>query len=268
MTTVQRRVTPAGGAPGADRLKWLPGLRTLLGYEAGWLPRDLVAGLVLTALLVPAGMGYAEASGLPPIHGLYATIVPLIAYALFGPSRILVLGPDSSLAPLIAASIIPLAAGDPEQAVALAGMLAVMAGVLCVAAGLLRFGFITDVLSKPVRYGYMNGIALTVLVGQLPKLFGFSVDADSLVEEVGGFVEGVGAGDTNRVALLIGILSLLVILGCKRWLPRIPGVLVAVGARPSPSPFWASVSGLTCRWWAPSPRGCRPSPCLSCRPAT
>jgi len=228
MTTVQQPLTPGGGTPAAGRLKWLPGLRTLVGYQPAWLPRDLVAGLVLTALLVPAGMGYAEASGLPPIHGLYATIVPLIAYAVFGPSRILVLGPDSSLAPLIAATIIPLAAGDPEQAVALAGMLAVMAGVLCVAAGLLRFGFITDVLSKPVRYGYMNGIALTVLVGQLPKLFGFSVDSDSLIEEVGGFVEGVGAGETNRVALLIGILSLVVILGFKRWLPRVPGVLVAV----------------------------------------
>jgi high affinity sulfate transporter 1 len=231
MTAVRRPQSPAGGAAGTDgRWRWLPGLRTLLGYQPAWLPRDLVAGLVLTALLVPAGMGYAEASGLPPIHGLYATIVPLVAYAIFGPSRILVLGPDSSLAPLIAATIIPLAAGDPEQAVALAGMLAVMAGVLCVAAGLLRFGFITDVLSKPVRYGYMNGIALTVLVGQLPKLFGFSVDADSLIEEVSGFIKGVGAGETNRVALLIGILSLVVILGFKRWLPRVPGVLVAVVA--------------------------------------
>src|SRR5215203_2836808 len=113
--------------------RWLPGLQTLRAYQRSWLPRDVVAGVVLTALLVPAGMGYAEASGLPPIHGLYATIVPLIAYAMFGPSRILVLGPDSSLAPLIAASIIPLAAGNPEQAVALAGMLALMTGVLCVA---------------------------------------------------------------------------------------------------------------------------------------
>ena len=211
MTTVQHPQGSAAGVQATDRLKWLPGLRTLLSYKPAWLPRDLVAGLVLTALLVPAGMGYAEASGLPPIHGLYATIVPLAAYALFGPSRILVLGPDSSLAPLIAATIVPLAAGDPEQAVALAGMLALMAGGLCVAAGLLRFGFITDVLSKPVRYGYMNGIALTVLVGQLPKLFGFSVDADSLIEEVRGFVDGILARETNRVALLIGIASLVVI---------------------------------------------------------
>src|SRR3712207_4718342 len=149
--------TPAAGAAISDPprvprlLRLVPGLRTLLGYETGWLPRDLTAGLVLTALLIPAGMGYAEASGLPPIHGLYATIVPLVAYALLGPSRILVLGPDSSLAPLLAATIVPLAAGDPDQAVALAGMLAVMTGALCAAAGLLRFGFITDVLSKPVR---------------------------------------------------------------------------------------------------------------------
>jgi high affinity sulfate transporter 1 len=228
MTTVQHRQGPADGAPATDRLKWLPGLRTLLSYKPAWLPRDLVAGLVLTALLVPAGMGYAEASGLPPIHGLYATIVPLTAYALFGPSRILVLGPDSSLAPLIAATIVPLAAGDPNQAVALAGMLAIMAGVLCVVSGLLRFGFITDVLSKPVRYGYMNGIALTVLVGQLPKLFGFSVDADGLIDEVRGFVDGIMARETNRVALLIGMACLVVILGLKRWLPRVPGVLVAV----------------------------------------
>ena len=228
MTSVQQPLTPAAEAPAADRLRWLPGLRTLLSYKAAWLPRDLVAGLVLTALLVPAGMGYAEASGLPPIHGLYATIVPLTAYALFGPSRILVLGPDSSLAPLIAAAIIPLAAGNPDEAVALAGVLAVMTGVLCMGAGLLRFGFIADVLSKPVRYGYMNGIALTVLVGQLPKLFGFSVDADGLLEEVRGFVDGVLAGETNRVALLIGVASLVFILACKRWLPRIPGVLVAV----------------------------------------
>ncbi len=228
MTTDQQPPTPTTEQPATDRLKWLPGLRTLLSYQAAWLPRDLVAGLVLTALLVPAGMGYAEASGLPPIYGLYATMIPLIAYALFGPSRILVLGPDSSLAPLIAVSVVPLAAGDPDQAVALAGTLALLAGIINMGAGLLRFGFITDVLSKPVRYGYMNGIALTVLVGQLPKLFGFSVDAEDLVGEVTEFVKGVADGETNGVALGIGLVCLAVILGFKRWLAKVPGVLVAV----------------------------------------
>jgi high affinity sulfate transporter 1 len=177
---------------------------------------------------VPAGMGYAEASGLPAIYGLYATMVPLVIYALVGPSRILVLGPDSSLAPLIAAAILPLAAGNEAEAVALAGMLAVFSGALCVLAGLARFGFIAELLSKPVRYGYMNGIALTVLLSQLPKLFGFSTDAKGVVPEAQAFVRGVADGETNTVALVIGVACLLVILAFKRWRPQVPGVLVAV----------------------------------------
>jgi high affinity sulfate transporter 1 len=209
-------------------LRWLPGVQTLRGYRRSWLPRDVVAGLVLTALLVPAGMGYAEASGLPAIYGLYATIIPLVAYAVVGPSRILVLGPDSSLAPLIAAAILPLAADNPEEAVALAGMLAILTGLLCLLAGFARLGFITDLLSKPVRYGYMNGIALTVMLSQLPKLFGFSIDADGVIPETTAFVGGVVDGETNTVALVIGLACLLVIFGFKRWRPRIPGVLVAV----------------------------------------
>ena len=191
-------------APARGVWKWVPGARVAREYEWPWLPRDLAAGLVLTALLIPAGMGYAEASGLPPITGLYATIVPLVAYAVFGPSRILVLGPDSSLAPLIAASITPLAAGDPDEAIALAGVLSIFAGGMCIVAGLARFGFITDLLSKPVRYGYMNGIALVVIVSQLPKLFGFSVDADGVIEGTQEFVEGVADGETNVTALVIG----------------------------------------------------------------
>src|SRR5215218_7576697 len=208
--------------------RWLPGLQTLRTYHRSWLPRDVVAGIVLTALLVPAGMGYAQASGLPAIYGLYATIVPLVVYAVVGPSRILVLGPDSSLAPLIAAAILPLAAGSEEQAVALAGMLAILSGGLCVLAGLARFGFIADLLSNPVRYGYMNGIALTVLLSQLPKLLGFSVDAEGVIPEARAFVRGVADGQTNRAALVIGVACLAVILGFKRWRPRVPGVLVAV----------------------------------------
>ena len=208
--------------------RWLPGLQTLRTYHRSWLPRDVVAGIVLTALLVPAGMGYAEASGLPAIYGLYATMVPLVVYAVVGPSRILVLGPDSSLAPLIAAAILPLAAGNEAQAVALAGMLALLSGALCMLAGFARFGFIAELLSKPVRYGYMNGIALTVLLSQLPKLFGFSTDAKGVIGEARAFARGVADGETNTVALVIGVACLLVILGFKRWRPQIPGVLVAV----------------------------------------
>ncbi len=187
-----------------------------------------MAGIVLTALLVPAGMGYAEASGLPAIYGLYATIIPLVVYALVGPSRILVLGPDSSLAPLIAAAVLPLAAGSEAEAVALAGILAILSGLLCVLAGLARFGFIADLLSKPVRYGYMNGIALTVLLSQVPKLFGFSIDAEGVIPEARALVRGVVDGETNTAALIIGVACLVVIFAFKRWRPRIPGVLVAV----------------------------------------
>src|SRR5579864_2795345 len=158
----------------ASWARWLPGFLTLLRYKAAWLTHDVAAGVVLATILVPVGVAYAEASGVPGIYGLYATIIPLLAYALFGPSRILVLGPDSSLAAVILAVILPLSGGDPMRAVALASMMAIVSGTVCILAGVARLGFITELLSKPIRYGYMNGIALTVLVSQLPKLFGFS----------------------------------------------------------------------------------------------
>lgn len=208
-------------------LKWLPGLRILRHYELAWLRHDVAAGLVLTTMLVPVGIAYAVASGVPGIYGLYATIIPLLAYALFGPSRILVLGPDSSLAALILAVVLPLSGGDPLRAIALASMMAVVSGVLCILAGVTRLGFVTELLSKPIRYGYMNGIALTVLISQLPKLFGFSVDADDPLRKVWEFAEALLAGKTNAVALLVGGATLVLILLLKRS-KRLPGVLIAV----------------------------------------
>src|ERR1700758_5530037 len=210
-------------------LRWLPGLRVLRSYERAWLRYDVVAGLVLATMLVPVGIAYAEASGVPGINGLYATIVPLLAYALFGPSRILVLGPDSALAPVILAVVLPLSDGEPQRAVALAGMLAIVSGVVCIAAGLGRLGFVTELLSKPIRYGYMNGIALTVLLSQVPKLFGFSVTAKGPLRQAWGIVDKVLAGSTNVVALAIGAGTLALILLLKRW-PRVPAILIAVVA--------------------------------------
>ena len=197
-------------------------------YQRAWLMRDLVAGLVLTAILVPAGMGYAEASGLPAITGLYATIVPLLAYAIFGPSRIMVLGPDSGLAALVGAAVIASSAGDPERAVALGSLLAILTGLLCVAGGLLKAGFLTDLLSKPVRVGYMNGIALTVLVTQLPKLLGFSVKATGAFDGALGVVHGVADGQTKLLALGLGSACLALILGLRAVSAKIPGILIAV----------------------------------------
>jgi high affinity sulfate transporter 1 len=198
-------------------------------YPPAWLRHDIVAGLVLTTMLVPVGIAYAEASGVPGIYGLYATIVPLLAYALFGPSRILVLGPDSSLAAVILAVVLPLSKGDPQRAVALAGMMALVSGTVCVAAGLARLGFITERLSKPIRYGYMNGIALTVLLSQVPKLFGFKVEAEGPLRQAWEIVQQVAAGNTNVAALVIGSASLALILWLKRQ-PRVPGILIAVVA--------------------------------------
>jgi high affinity sulfate transporter 1 len=210
-------------------VRWLPGLTVLREYQASWLRDDLVAGLVITTMLVPVGIAYAEASGVPGINGLYATIVPLLAYAFFGPSRILVLSPDSSLAPVILAVVAPLAEGDPQRAVALAGAMAIVSGVVCVAAGFARLGFITELLSKPIRYGYMNGIALTVMLSQIPKLLGFSVSEPGPMRQAWGITQGVLAGRTNAAAFAIGAGTLAVILLLKRW-PRVPGLLIAVVA--------------------------------------
>ncbi len=281
---------------------WMPGVRVLRTYERSWLSRDLIAGIVLVTLLVPQGMAYAELAGLPAITGLYttvmcllayaivgpspilvlgpdsslgpmiaATILPLaagsqeqaiaivlvtllvpqgmayaelaglpaitglyttvmclLAYAIVGPSPILVLGPDSSLGPMIAATILPLAAGSQEQAVALAGMLALIVGVITVGAGVARLGFVADLLSSPVRTGYLAGLAVVILIGQLPKLFGFSTDADGLVAEAVAFIQGLDM--TNAWALGIGLLSLGIILGLRHFAPRTPGILVAVVA--------------------------------------
>ena len=208
----------------------LPGLRALAAYKTSWLRRDVVAGVVLTTLLVPQGMAYAELAGLPAITGLYTTILCLLGYALFGPSRILVLGPDSSLGPMIAATILPIlgSGGSPERAIALASMLALIVGAIMIGAGIAKLGFVADLLSKPTQIGYMNGLAVTILIGQLPKLFGFSTDANGLIAEARAFVHGLASGEAVAAAVAIGLVSLALILALGRWLPRIPGVLVAV----------------------------------------
>ena len=207
--------------------RWFPGLRMLRGYQVVWLRHDIMAGLVLTTMLVPVGIAYAVASGVPGIYGLYATIVPLLAYALFGPSRILVLGPDSSLAAVILAVVLPLSGGDPHRAVALASMMAIVSGVVCILAGIMRLGFITELLSKPIRYGYMNGIALTVLISQLPKFFGFSIESDGPLRNIWAIVTAVLEGKTNWTACMIGAATLVVIMLLKRF-KRVPGILIAV----------------------------------------
>lgn len=207
---------------------WAPGLSTLRHYQKAWLVPDLMAGLALTAILVPVGMGYAEASGLPAIHGLYATIIPLVVYAIFGPSRILVLGPDSTLTAVIAALILPMAAGSVERAVLLAGMLAMLSGLCSMLIGLARLGLLADLLSKPIRIGFLNAIALTVLVGQLPKIMGIPSQAGDLPDQLHHLWQSVANGQGNGVAVGVGSVSLALILLLARVRPRWPGLLLVV----------------------------------------
>src|SRR3954453_5299078 len=207
--------------------RWFPGFQILSDYKAAWFPHDVVAGLVLTTMLVPVGIAYAVASGVPGIYGLYATIVPLLAYALFGPSRILVLGPDSSLAAVILAVVLPLSGGDPKRAVTVASLMAVVSGLVCILTGIMRLGFITELLSKPIRYGYMNGIALAVLISQLPKLLGFSIDSTGPLRDLWAIGRAASEGKANWAGTALGVGTLAAILVLKAH-KRMGAILLAV----------------------------------------
>jgi high affinity sulfate transporter 1 len=210
-------------------VRWLPGIDVLRRYEGAWLSHDIFAGLVLASMLVPVGIAYAAASGLPGIYGLYATIVPLLAYALFGPSRIIVLGPDSALAAIILGVVTPLAAGDPARATTLAAMMALVSGTVLILAGLAKLGFVTELLSKPIRYGYMNGIALTVLISQLPKFLGFSITSAGPLRDLWAIADAIHDGKANWVGFAVGLATLTVILALRNN-KRVPGILIAVVA--------------------------------------
>ncbi|MER5199293.1 SulP family inorganic anion transporter [Streptomyces sp. NPDC002755] len=214
------------------RSRWgaVPGVRAMVSYRREWLVKDLVAGVVLTTLLVPQGMAYAELAGLPAITGLYTTILCLLGYAVCGPSRVLVLGPDSSLGPMIAATVLPLVAadGDPDRAVALASVLALMVAAVMILASVAKLGFIADLISKPTMIGYMNGLALTILIGQLPKLLGFKVEADNLIGECVGLVRALADGAAVPAAAAVGGCGIVLVLVLQRFLPKVPAVLVMV----------------------------------------
>lgn len=213
------------GSSGLTR--WIPGLRAVRTYDRQWTRSDVVAGVVLAAILVPQGLAYAELAGLPPVTGLYTSIGCLVGYAVFGPSKILVLGPDSSISPMIFAALLPLmAGGDIHRAIALAGMLAVIVAVIEIGLGIARLGFVADLLSSEVQIGYMNGLALVIIVGQLPKLFGFSTDAEGFGEEIKAFV--LGLHDTVGASLVLGLGVLAILLVLPRFTRVVPAVLVGI----------------------------------------
>lgn len=222
----------------------VPGWGVARSYQRSWLRPDALAGVVLAAILVPQGMAYAELAGVPPVTGLYTTIGCLVGYAVFGPSKILVLGPDSSVSPMIFAAITPLlAGGGPSRAIALAGMLALIVGLIEVVLGIGRMGFVADLLSNEVQVGYMNGLALVIMVGQLPKFFGFSTDAKGFGHEVAAFFSGLD--NTVGPALAIALGSLAVLLILPRITTRVPAVLVViVGATIVSAAFGLHASGV------------------------
>ena len=242
-------------------LRWIPGVRAARTYRRGWTRPDLIAGVVLAAILVPQGMAYAELAGLPPVTGLYTTIGCLIGYAVFGPSRILVLGPDSSISPMIFAAIVPLlvAAATPHRAIALAGMLAVIVALIEIGLGVAKLGFVADLLSNEVQVGYMNGLAIVIIVGQLPKFFGFSTDAEEFGPEVKAFFTGLD--ETVGAALAVGLGVLAILLGPARFTRVLPAVLVGIVVAHGRLGGLRSAAATAWRRSGPLPRGF-PSPSL------
>ena len=207
--------------------RWLPILGWVPDYERSWLRADLGAGLAIAALLLPVGVAYAQAAGLPPIAGLYATIGPLMVYAAFGPSRVLVLGPDSALTALVLGVVVVHAHGDPARAMAIAAGMAIVSGVVCLVAGAARLGFVAELLSKPIRFGYLNGIALTMILSQLPVLLG--IDVGRIMDPAGfrRFLHILLNAGWHLPTALLGSATLLFLLLLRRW-PRFPAVLFAV----------------------------------------
>ena len=203
-----------------------PGLVTLLGYRRAWLPGDLLAGVTVAAYLVPQVMAYAGVAGLPPAAGLWAILPALALYALFGSSRLLSVGPESTTALMTATVVAPLAAGDPRRYAALAAALAVTVGLLCLVARAVRLGFLADLLSRPVLIGYLAGVALIMIVDQLPKLTGVRTPGSEFFPQLWSFVTHVG--DAHLPTVLFSAAILVFLFGPARYLRFVPGPLAAV----------------------------------------
>jgi len=203
-----------------------PAFASLQGYRRAWVRTDVVAGLTVWAVLVPEALAYASIAGVPPVVGLYAAIPSLVLYAAAGSSRHLVVGPMSATAALSAASVAPFAGGDSALYIAFTAALAIVTGILGLLAGLLRLGFIASFISEPVLKGFIVGLALTILIGQVPKFFGVPKSEGDFFQQTWGVITHLG--DTQWLTLLVGCLSLAVVLVCRRWLPMVPGSLVAV----------------------------------------
>jgi high affinity sulfate transporter 1 len=206
--------------------KLAPGLAKLLKYRRSDLPHDLIAGVSVAAVALPVGVAYAQLAGFNPAVGLYSSILPLLAYAIFGTSRQLIIGPDAATCALVAAAVAPLASGDPALYASLSVTLAFLAGLLCIGASILKLGALVDFLSKPILVGYLNGIALSIILGQIGKIFGFSITAGGIVPRLVEFAQKLGL--THWPTLAVGVSTYLVLLATPRVLRRVPAALVAI----------------------------------------
>jgi len=203
-----------------------PGLEKLLDYRRADFRYDLVAGLSVAAVALPVGVAYAQLAGFNPAVGLYSSILPLVAYAIFGTSRQLVLGPDAATCALVAAAVAPLAGGDDHLYLSLSITLAFLAGLFCIGASFLRLGALADFLSKPILVGFLNGIALSIMLGQIGKIFGFPITSGGIVPRLVEFVSKLGL--THGPTLAVGLGTFAVIALSSRLLPRTPAALVAM----------------------------------------
>jgi high affinity sulfate transporter 1 len=204
----------------------MPGLRPLLGYRREWLRADLMAGVSVAAVALPTAIAYSQLIGFEPIVGLYAAILPLVAYALFGTSRQLIVNPDAATCAVFAAAVLPLAGGDPDRLGSLAMALSVFTGVFCIAAGLLRLGFVADFLGKPILVGYLNGVAISIFLGQIGKMFGFGLQSRGIAPRLLELIQKLP--QTHWPTLAVGLVTLVVMIGTKRLSPRAPAPLLAV----------------------------------------
>ena len=208
--------------------RFAPGLRQLLEYRREWLPIDLVAGVSVAAVAVPTAIAYAQLIGFKPVVGLYAAILPLVAYALFGTSRQLIVNPDAATCAIFAATVLPLAAGDSDALRSLSMALAVLTGLVCIAAGTFRLGFLADFLAKPILVGYLNGVAISIFVGQVGKVVGFPMHSHGIIQTL---IELAGKlTQTHLPTLVVGLTTIAVIMGTKRLAPRAPAPLLATVA--------------------------------------
>jgi high affinity sulfate transporter 1 len=206
--------------------RYAPGAAALSAYNTAWLGDDLLAGISVAAVAVPIAIAYSQLAGVPPVYGVYASILPLVAYAIFGTSRQLILAPDAATCAIVAAVVTPLAAGDPARHVSLAAALAIVSGVLCIIGGLAGLGFLANFLARPILLGYLNGIAISIIAGQLGKLFGFALPSGGFFRQMAAFAASLG--QTHAWTLSIGVAAFVLLLVLKRLWPRGPGPLVAV----------------------------------------